>query len=170
MKETTPTPRAGVRPWLVAILLLLALVVGGAIGAVLAQTPQLPPYQPASGPACPSAARHVTWPSPPTLVVRFNPPSSAPAPVILRPSQTLEIDLYGHWTWQLRTPQVAPTLAVEAPAGYLDDFVQSCVWRFTAQQAGDEQLQFFGNGMCQGATATCVAAFFTLRVTVSIGT
>lgn len=168
MREKSPARPTGTRRWLVSVLLLVALVVGGGIGAWLFSAHQgeqtgVGPV----GPACPSPARDVAWPSPPTQVVRYNPPSSAPAPVTLRPSGTLEVDLFGSWTWQLRTPTVEPTLSLETPAGYKDAVGASCVWRFTARQVGTEQLQFFGNGMCQGTEKACVAAFVTLTVTVA---
>jgi hypothetical protein len=143
--------------------LLLALPILGLL-AGCGQTAQQTP-----GPNCPSSAQNVTWPAQPAQVVRYNPPSSNPPPVILQPSQTLEIDLYGPWSWQLRNQDVSPTLKQETPAGYADTLGESCVWHFTAQQPGSELLDFFGNGMCQGTAATCVGAFFKLTVTVTTG-
>ena len=168
MQETTTSHRTGVRPWLLFILLLLALVVGGGGGAWLVLAHQ--PSQSVGGPACPSSAQNVTWPSPPTQVVRSHFPSTAPTSLTLQPSQTLEIDLSGPLSWRLYSPDVSPTLTLEAPGGYLDAIGQSCVWRFTARQAGREQLQFLGNGRCQGTTETCVTGFFNLTVTVTAGT
>ncbi len=143
MRETTTSHRDRVHPWLVSLLLLLALVVGGAGGALLMQARQPSPV--AVGPTCPSSASNVTRPSPPTQVVCYNPPSIAPTTLTLQPTQTLEIALYGPWTWQLRTQAVAPALTLETPAGYLDALGESCVWRFTAQQVGAVRLQFLGN-------------------------
>lgn len=151
--------------WIMAALMLLAFVVGAGVGAWLVPTHQ--PTSSAGSPACPSSARNVTWPSPPMQVVSYNPPSSELAPVTLQPSQTLEVDLFGPWIWQLRTPDVSPTLALETPAGYLSG--QVCVWRFTAQQVGREQVLFTGGGMCHGTAETCVAFRFTLTVTVAAG-
>ncbi len=168
MQETTTSYRTGVRPWLVSILLLLALVGGGGAGAWLVQTHQ--PSQSAGGPACPSSAQNVTWPSRPTQVVRYNPPSTAPAPLILQPSQTLELDLFGPWIWRQDSPAVSPTLTLEAPAGYLDAGGQDCVWHFTARQVGREPLHFSGKGMCQGTAETCMVFDFNLAVTVAAGT
>lgn len=165
MRATTPRARVGKRFWLVT--LLLALLVGAGIGAWVVSAHQ--PERTASGPACPSPARAVTWPAPPTQTVSYNPPATTPAPVTLGPSETLEVDLLGRWTWQLRTTTVGPTLSLETPAGYVDAGGASCVWRFAARQVGTERLRFFGNGMCPGTEATCVAAFLTLTVTVSAG-
>lgn len=151
--------------WIMVALLLLAFVGGAGGGAWFVTSHQ--PTSSAESPACPSSAQNVTWPSPPTQVVSFNPPSSELAPVTLQPSQTLELDLYGPWIWQLLTPEVSPTLALETPAGYA--FGTSCVWRFTAQQVGSEQLVFNGGGMCHGTTQSCAAFRFTLTVTVTAG-
>jgi len=151
------------RQWRGGMILLLALPLLTLLAGCEQQTTQHP------SPACPSSAQNVTWPAPATQVISYNPPSTAPAPVTLQVSQTLEVDLYGPWTWQLRSLDSPSILTVGTPAGYLDALGQSCVWRFTAQQAGAEQLRFFGNGMCQGTAASCVGAFFNLGITVTAG-
>ena len=151
--------------FLTTAVLLVALMIAGEVGALLARTYYTTP-PPTLGPACPSSAQAASWPSPATQEVRYNPPSTEPGPVMVQVGQTLEVQLYGPWSWQLSSPDGSQPLALATPAGYKDAASQDCVWRFTAQQPGVEQLEILGNGMCRGTTASCVGYFFKLEVIV----
>jgi hypothetical protein len=167
MRDSAGSHPAGVRPWVVIILLVVAFMVGTGVGALYAQHQVSGTSE--EGPACPSAAKNVSWPAPATQVVRYKPSFSATAPVTLQPSETLEVHLFGPWFWDLRTTDGAATLSMGTPAGYVDPTDGGCAWRFTAEQVGAVELQFFGNGMCKVPFATCVATRFNLMVTVRAG-
>jgi hypothetical protein len=67
----------------------------------------------------------------------------------LQVGQTLEIALaFGHH-WSFEPVAFGGVLLLNTPAGYGDMSLKSCVWRFTAQQAGQITLNFTFAPICQ---------------------
>jgi hypothetical protein len=68
--------------------------------------------------------------------------------VSLRRSQRLEIRLDPQIQWTLRVDDLNHTLVGARSQGWHDPKSNTCVWRFTAQAAGDAQLVFTGTQPC----------------------
>jgi hypothetical protein len=66
----------------------------------------------------------------------------------LRRSQRLEIRLDPQLQWVLRVDDPNHTLVGARSQGWHDPKSNTCVWRFTAQAAGDAQLVFTGTLPC----------------------
>jgi hypothetical protein len=66
----------------------------------------------------------------------------------LRRSQRLEIRLDPQLQWTLRVDDPIHTLVGARSQGWHDPKSNTCVWRFTAQAAGDAQLVFTGTLPC----------------------
>ena len=66
----------------------------------------------------------------------------------LRPNQRLEIRLDSQVQWALRLDDPQHILVSASSQGWYDTTSNACVWRFTAQTAGDAQLAFSGTLPC----------------------
>ena len=113
---------------------------------------------------CPLPTQVVQWSSPPTVVVMS---TQATKGASLQIGQTLELALvFGH-RWSLGPATWEPTLALDAPSGYGDASLASCIWRFTAQKAGQITLTFTSAPVCQ-AHITCPQYQLVLKIPVTV--
>ena len=113
---------------------------------------------------CPLPTQVVQWSSPPTVVVMS---TQATKEASLQIGQTLELALgFGH-RWSLGPATWEPTLALDAPSGYGDASLASCIWRFTAQKAGQITLTFTSAPVCQ-AHITCPQYQLVLKIPVTV--
>ena len=113
---------------------------------------------------CPLPTQVVQWSSPPTVVVMS---TQATKGASLQIGQTLELALgFGH-RWSLGPATWEPTLALDAPAGYGDASLKSCIWRFTAQKAGQMTLTFTSAPVCQ-AHMKCPQYQVLLKIPVTV--
>jgi len=85
--------------------------------------------------------------------------AQSPANVVLKPSNSsttvnahqgdvIEIQLPFGQLWNGPTTSQG-VLQLQSPAGYASQTANSCVWRFTAQETGTTQLNFYGKAMCK---------------------
>jgi hypothetical protein len=113
---------------------------------------------------CPSPTQVVTWPSPPTVIITSTQASKGAS---LRVGQTLEIALaFGH-RWSFEPIGNEGVLVLNTPAGYGDMSLKSCVWRFTAEQAGQGTLTFTDAPICQLHTE-CAQYIGILKIAVAV--
>jgi hypothetical protein len=85
----------------------------------------------------------------------------------LQVGQTLELALvFGH-RWSLGPATWEPALALDAPAGYGDASLASCIWHFTAQTAGQIMLTFTSAPVCQAHIA-CPQLQLVLKIPVTV--
>ncbi len=116
---------------------------------------------------CPAPTRTAPWPSPADAIVSSR---SGERSVTLRTGQTLEAQMAWGQKWSALAANPAPTLQMESPAGYGDPQVKSCVWRFTATQAGQTTLMWTIAPLCQPAMACPqYRGILEVQVTVTAG-
>jgi len=81
--------------------------------------------------------------------------------------QSLEVELpFGH-RWSLGPAAGQPALYLDMPAGYGDLSLKSCVWHFTAQQAGQVNLSFTSGPICQ-AHEECPQFLVVVMIAVEV--
>lgn len=112
---------------------------------------------------CPKPTSVVTWPTPPAATIGAHNGASATIQI----GQTVEIVLpFGH-KWALAQDSIPAALTLATPAGYGDAARQSCVWRFTAQQAGSAQLTYSMGPVCAvGVHCPAYITILTFEITV----
>lgn len=151
--------------WWLALALLLAAcgkssgTVGQSFGTA---TPQ--PTMKVQPTGCPLANQTVTWPPP--VPAQLSPEKSAT--ITIKKGQTVEVVLaFGH-RWALITSPVDALLHLDAPAGYGDAALQSCIWHFTARQAGQTTLTYSLAPLCvAGYRCSGTETLVNLSITVT---
>jgi hypothetical protein len=93
---------------------------------------------------CPGTVM-TTAPAPAKIVLKQSDSSST---VTAHVGDVVEIDLPFGQTWTGPTTSQGE-LQLQTPAGYALTASKVCVWRFTAQNAGTTQVDFFGKAICQ---------------------
>lgn len=157
--------RRALAPWGLTLVLVLAL---SACGRTISPGGGAPGQPTATASTtltgCPAATQTVAWPAPPDVVLTTPFPSS---PTTLRAGQALEVALpFGH-LWHFEDGTEQPALALDVPAGYGDSGAQRCVWRFTAQRAGQVDLTFTMQALCPPKVA-CPLYIAILKAPISV--
>ncbi len=95
---------------------------------------------------CPSTSANVHWPKPATTTIHLNDEHSV---INAHTGDIIQIALpAGRYRWML-TSGAGASLQGDSPAGYYDSGTNTCVWRFTAQSAGNAVVRFQGPILCQ---------------------
>jgi hypothetical protein len=95
-------------------------------------------------------------------------PADAPKGVTLQVGQTLEVALPFGQRQSIAPAAGGPALLLNTPAGYGDASLKSCVWRFTAEQAGQTLVTFSSAPICKpGIDCPQYVAIRKITVTVT---
>jgi hypothetical protein len=113
---------------------------------------------------CPSPTHVVNWPSPPTVIITS---AQASKGASLQVGQTLEIALAFGSHWSFEPVAAHGVLVLNTPAGYGDASIKSCVWRFTAEQAGQVTLIYTVAPICL-AHMECPQYVGILKIAVDV--
>ena len=125
-------------------------------------TPALGTYDTTTG--CPQATQVVEWPSAPAVIVTS---ADASTGATVQVGQTLEIALPFGQRRSLGPAAGDPELLLNTPAGYGDASLKSCVWHFTAEQAGQVTLLFTFAPICQAHQA-CPQYVGVLKIPITV--
>jgi hypothetical protein len=113
---------------------------------------------------CPQATQVVQWPSPPAVIVTS---ANASTGATVHVGQTLEVALPFGQHRSLGLSAGRPELLLNTPAGYGDASLKSCVWRFTAEEAGQATLEFSFKPLCQ-AHMECPQFIGLLKIPIDV--
>jgi hypothetical protein len=113
---------------------------------------------------CPQPTQVVQWPSPPAVIVTS---ADASKGATVHVGQTLEVALPFGQRRSLGPTAGHPELLLNTPAGYGDASLTSCVWRFTAEEAGQAALEFSFKPLCQ-ARMECPQYIGLLKIPIDV--
>jgi hypothetical protein len=110
---------------------------------------------------CPGPVESITWPGRPAAIV-----TPAQGAATVKVGQTLELRLpFGH-QWSLGAAMLNGTFTLDSPAGYADLPTRTCIWHFTAKQAGSQDLPIVMAPICQ-PHAECPQATVAYDITIA---
>ncbi len=109
---------------------------------------------------CPGAAAQPNWPSNAALTIV---PAEANAIKSIAIGSDLEVVLPANAVWKFNHQN--GSLKMLQPAGYYDSTRSACIWRFTAQSAGQSQLYFTRQMLCKpGNVCSGIIILYTFTI------